>query len=58
MKLLGKNTRYYLDMDLTYKKVINLNFYNQHAVEQQIALLLYALFTINEHYNKLLKSWH
>lgn len=58
MKLLGKNTRYYLDMDLTYKKVINLNFDNQHAVEQQIALLLYGLFTINEHYNKLLKSWH
>ena len=57
MKLQDKNSRYYLDIDLTSKEIINLDFDNRFEIKQQIESPFHRVFISEGQYYKLLEKW-
>ena len=58
MKLQDKNTRYFLDLDLTSKEMINLDFGNRFEIKQHLEIPYHRVFITEGQYNKLLEKWN
>jgi hypothetical protein len=58
MNLQDKNTRYFLDIDLTSKEIINLDFGDKFEIKQQLNVPLHRIFISIGQYNKLLEKWN
>ncbi len=57
MKLQDKNTRYFLDIDLMSKEIINVDFGNRFDIKQNIETPFHRIFITEGQYNKLLEKW-
>ena len=57
MKLIDKNTRFFLDIDLTSKEVVNLDYDNRFKIKQHIEAPFHRVFITEGQYNKLLEKW-
>lgn len=58
MKLIDKDTRFYLDIDLTSKEIINLDYENKYQITQHLAIPFHRVFISEGQYNKLLEKWN
>lgn len=58
MKLQDKNTRYYINIDVTSKEVPNLDYENQFEIKQQLEAAFHRVFITEGQYNKLLEKWN
>lgn len=57
MKLIGKNTRFYLDIDLTSKEIVNLDYDHKFEITQHLKNPFHRIFISKGQYNKLLEKW-
>jgi hypothetical protein len=57
MKSIDKDTRFYIDIDLTTKEIVNLDYDNKYKMKQYLEAPLYRIFISKGQYNKLLEKW-
>lgn len=57
MKLIDKNTRFFLDIDLTSKQIVNLDYDNKFEITQYLKAPLHRIFISKGQYNKLIEKW-
>ncbi len=58
MKLIDKDTRFYIDMDLNSKEIVNLDYENKYLIKQELNAPLHRIFISKGQYNKLLEKWN
>lgn len=57
MSFKDKDTRYFLDIDLTSKTIINLDFGNKFEIKQHLEIPIHRIFISLGQYNKILEKW-
>lgn len=58
MKLIDKDTRFYLDIDVTSKEIINLDYENKYQITQHLVTPFHRVLITEGQYNKLLEKWN
>jgi hypothetical protein len=57
MKSIDKNTRFYIDIDLTTKEIVNVDYDDKYEMKQFLDTPMYRIFISKGQYNKLLEKW-
>jgi len=57
MKLIDKDTRFYIDIDLTSKEIINLDYDIKFKIKQHLETPFHRIFISKGQYNNFLEKW-